>query len=255
MQNWSPEPFLPTAEPAPPPAQPDREDSFRSEFEGDGEAHVFRREAGFNDRATILEHMSRREREVVFELVEIDVAESYRQREEDLRRELEEKYAADLASVVETAGSWAKKFTSHRDERLREMAVASARLAVELAGKILRTDLAADPEILVRTIQSALLMSGEADRLTVTVAPEDAVWLEGQAELRDRLGIERVIADRRISRGGCRIASAGREWNATLEGQLATLGEVVEEWIATEGRDGAGPADDDGKDPGEPAVE
>ena len=101
MQNWCPEPFTTPAEPPAAPPVPAADQAFRPD-DLEGETQQFRREAGFSDPETILDHMSQRERALVFELVEIDVAEAYRVREEELRRELDQKYAADLAEVTET---------------------------------------------------------------------------------------------------------------------------------------------------------
>ena len=115
------------------------------------------------------------------------------------------------------------------------MSGACARLAVELAEKIVRSRVEGDPAIIARAVETALRCGDSGSQLTVTAAPEDAAWLEGEDELRERLGITRVVADRRISRGGCLVDDGQREWNATLEGQLETLAEVIDEWIVTAG--------------------
>ena len=193
----------------------------------------FRRELGFSDPDTILSHMSQKERSVVFELVELDVAAAYEQREQELRDELQVQQDKALSELRESSRDWARKFTENRDRELGEMSDACARLAVELAEKIVRSRVEGDPTVIARAVETALRFGEGGSQLTVTVAPEDAAWLEGEEELRERLGIARVVADRRISRGGCVVDDGQREWNATLEGQLSTLAEVIDEWIAT----------------------
>lgn len=237
MQSWCPEPFdlesegtnllvgdgaAFTDEPLATAASADQDDPIR-----------FRREAGFTDPDTILSHMSRQERAVVFELVELDVAAAYESRERELRDSLQAENDKAVADLRETSRTWTESFVAGHESLVAEMSASCARLAVDLAEKIVRARVEADPSVVARAVETALRSGEAAGELVVTVSPEDAAWLEGEEDLRRRLGIVRVVADRRVTRGGCMVAAGDREWNATLEGQLSTLGEVVEEWLAT----------------------
>lgn len=237
MQKWCPEPF-----PEPEAGQlmataPVGEEYAPAEIAGDGggedRARSFRSESGFNTPDSIMVQLNQQERAVVFELVEQDVAREYEQRELNLREELQGTHAEELTRLRDETQQWAEGFAAGQERSLREMAAASARLAVALAEKIVRAEIARDPEPLVRAIETALFATGAGEALQITVHPEDAAWLAERGDLRERLNIGEVVADRRIDRGGCRVACEGREWDATLAGQLDTLSDVVEEWIAT----------------------
>lgn len=259
MQSWCPREFDLESEHGPvlgadDPAGPTPEAVVTSAVPFASGTAGFRRDAGYNDPGTILNHMSPQERAVVFELVELEVAAQYERREQKWLDEQQAKQEAETNEFRAATRTWAAEFSAQRDMEMRDLAAACARLALDLAEKLVRGRVADDPEVVVRAVETALRAGDMGGGLTVTAAPEDAAWLEADDELRDRLGIARVVADRRISRGGCQVADGNREWNATLEGQLATLGEVIEEWIVTESQD-QDMGDEPGGDPGDAPVE
>ena len=242
MRKWSPEAF-------------DLESAGATVVRGGGEPFTplggeladrtgdrrFRSERGFGDPAGIMDQITPEERALICDLVEQDVAREYRRREEELRRELESAHAAALAEVRAAQQAFAAAWQEQHDHRLQGIADAAARLALQLAAKLVRREIAAEPAALARTLETVFYGAGARGPLTVTVHPDDAAWLEDQPELRERLRIGDVVADRRVDRGGCVVAADGREWDATLAGQLETLGEVVEEWLTTAGRGGPEP--------------
>lgn len=211
---------------------------------GDGE-RTFRREAGFADPTAILASLSHQERSLVCELVEQDVARAYAEREAELRRDLEAAQRAGLDALRAAQDAFAAGWQEQAEQRHRDLAAASARLAVQLAGKIVRGTAERDPEVLARALETVFYGAGARGALTVTVHPEDAAWLEDNSALRARLRIGDVIPDRRIERGGCLVAADGREWDITLQSQLDAMAEVVEEWLTTEA---SGPGPGEGHD-------
>jgi flagellar biosynthesis/type III secretory pathway protein FliH len=76
-------------------------------------------------------------------------------------------------------------------------------------------------------VELLLLRLAGSVSLRLTVNPADAAWLREQPELLARLRVVEVDEDRRIERGGCRIQSDQREWDATLRGQLSALEEAI----------------------------
>jgi flagellar biosynthesis/type III secretory pathway protein FliH len=86
--------------------------------------------------------------------------------------------------------------------------------------------------------------------LTVILHPEDEQFLKGHPEMMERLRIGQVIPDRRVEKGGCRIRAGVREWDATLEGQLKAMAEVLAETLAEAE---AGPPNPEGS--GDPGVD
>ena len=180
------------------------------------------------------------ERAMVFELVEQDVAREYAARETALRQELEAARRAELDELRLVQDTFAAHWHEQQERSAQQIAVAAARLAVQVAGKLARIRAERDPEMLVRALETVFYAAAARGPLTVTVHPDEAAWLESRDDLRERLRIGTVVADRRIARGGCVVGADGREWDATLEGQLESLGEIVEDWLTSDNAPDAG---------------
>lgn len=201
----------------------------------------FRKESRFADPASLMANLTQAERTLIFDLVEQDVAAEYEEREVELKKKQAEELAAAHADYETRLNGWVDQFGNafavHLEERLHETAQAAARLAILLAGKITRALVPLDPQILERALQTALYKAPASDRLSIRMNPEDAQWLQTREDTMRRLGIESVVADRRIERGGCLVQSGQGEWDATLGGQLESLGEIIQESIATAGHE------------------
>jgi|GEM_PF-1119261 len=203
----------------------------------DEASRMFRKESGFTDSATLMSQLTQEERSLVYELVELDLNRNYEKREAALKAQ----QAADLevakSGYEDALRSWAEGFgaemTRQVDQDVHEIAVVTARLAVQLAEKIVRATAAVDHEVLVRVLETTLYKVDDPSGLVVVLNPDDAAYMSQHPDLCRKLNISEIAADRRISSGGCRVRAAGREWDATIERQLETLGELVEEMIAT----------------------
>ena len=237
MLKWSPEPFDLTTEDGRSPLV--SSDDFQSTGVGvspgaDGNsAREFRREAGFTDTKALMNALTPDERSQVYELVEIDLAEEYRVREQELTADFETRVAAIKSENEKFMAGWTERLAGAMAVQLNEAASASARLAVQMAEKIVRQTVKVDPEVISRVVETTLFKISESSPLTLRTSPEDASWLAGQSALLARLHIGNVVADRRVDRGGCIVQSEGREWDATLDRQLETLAEIVSEMIGT----------------------
>lgn len=192
---------------------------------------VFRPEAGFADREALLRALSREERAEVLKLLEQDL-----RREHDERRRQEEEARqaaaavqreADLATLAAWQDSLARKLDEAFRSALAVVASRTAELAMLMAQKVVRREVAADPEVLVRSLETVLYKSAAGCLLTVTVHPEDALWLAAAPQLRERLRIGEIKEDRRLERGGCLVKADEVEWDATLTRQIAALGEAL----------------------------
>jgi len=126
---------------------------------------------------------------------------------------------------------------------LEGVARSAADLALIVAERIVRREVVADPSIVARALEDLLLRLPASAPLTVTVHPDDAAWLENQPELRTRLRIAAVQPDRRLTRGGALAIADRREWDATVNGQLAALAEAVEAALAGAAAPGGGSGD------------
>ena len=248
MQKWCPEPFtVPGAVSETPMGAVFRGMTGREAPTATGDADAdqpqFRRETGYTDSRSLLATLTRKERTDLFELAELDVAGAYEARSTEQATE----FAARLEDVRRDAATSLAEWTTGLDEAVREdlsrAAAGAARLAVRIAEKIIRDAVKVDHGVLTRALETILFKQLAAAPLHVFVSPADAEWLAGQVELRARLNIEVVGEDRRLADGDCRVRSGGREWDLTIASQLETLGEIIDEVIATgsaqQGADGS----------------
>ncbi len=110
--------------------------------------------------------------------------------------------------------------TAHSLQQLEEtMGQALLTLSLDIAGQILRTTLAEQPQSMLEAVREVLRMPapGSGGILRLWVHPQDMelVRLHLADELRD--GNWRVLADESITRGGCRAESPLGDIDATLQ--------------------------------------
>lgn len=119
--------------------------------------------------------------------------------------QFKQSYAAQLTAQL---GQLTRSYGQELDAVQQEMARALAVTATHLARQIVRSDLAARPELVATVAQEALdtlLMS--ARQITVRVHPDDHALVEqGAADALAQRGA-RLLADGSIARGGCLVES------------------------------------------------
>ena len=145
-------------------------------------------------------------------------------------RTMLEPAAAALAEAV-------RGVAQQGDEFLLEAERAAVDLALQLAEKIVGAAIDADPEAVLGVIAGALRRATVRDHLVLEVNPADFELVHDLAEeLAVRVGGVRrldVIAERRVSRGGCVVRTEDGEIDARIEEQLARAGEVVAHALRT----------------------
>ena len=143
--------------------------------------------------------------------------------------------AAALAEAVQGVAQ-------QEDEFLAEAELAAVDLALRLAEKIVGSAIEADPEAVLGVIAGALRRATVRDHLVLEVNPADFELVHDLAdELAARVGGVRrldVIAERRVSRGGCVVRTEDGEIDARIEEQLARAAEVVAHALRTAPADG-----------------
>ncbi len=237
MQKWLPDDFgTPDATAA---AVVHADDSI---FESDADAagsevtessRLFLSESGFSGPEAIMAHLTKEERAQVFELAEQDITKIYEERENELRTKMDNDLN-ELRQGFDTAfSSWSQNIHRAMATHMKETADASARMAVQIAEKIIRQKINVDHDILLRALETALFKIDGNKSVIINVNPLQAEWLESHAEVRKKLGIQQVVADRRIEPGGCVVKTEKEEWDATISSQLEYLSEMVEEMITT----------------------
>ncbi len=117
--------------------------------------------------------------------------------------------------------------TQVRQRWLAHAEKTNVKVAIAIAGRVIRRELAADPQITVQLVREALEMAAGSSDVQVRLHPEDHQALAGQVrtiagELA-RLGSPEVVADPAISRGGCRIDTRFGAIDQQFEAQLARI--------------------------------
>ncbi|MFT5234616.1 MAG: flagellar assembly protein FliH [Candidatus Krumholzibacteriia bacterium] len=232
MQKWSPDEF--TGHSPSNIALPLADAEFLAEGKGaPGEGVMFRREAGFTDTKSLMSSLTNDERAQLYDLVALELADDYSNREAELKRDYDRQLQLIKKETAQQLDIWSDEIVKLMADQLKDAAAASARLGKQIAEKIVRKQVAVDPDIVARVIETTLFKIIENTPLTIQVNPTDAAWLEDQADFLNKLNISQIISDRRIDQGGCVVRNTEREWDATLSRQLETLDEIVAEMIAS----------------------
>lgn len=228
MRKWSPEEFTPpVARGGFSPLEP---------VAGAAPPRGFRAEYGAAAGGDPLALLAPAEQAAVRERIGQEMEASWRARED-------ERWRRHQAETLAFAQGLAAALEAETQSVLEGVARSAAELALVLAERIVRREVVADPAILARALEDLLLRLPAGAPLTVTVHPDDAAWLAEQPDLRARLRIAAVQADRRLTRGGALAIADRREWDVTVNGQLAALAEAVEAALAGAATPGGGSGD------------
>lgn len=137
----------------------------------------------------------------------------------EARSELSE-IAAGLARAIEEV----ERFRSHLAERYEQELLA---LAVQVAGKILRTELEADPEWWLPLIRDAVHRAVDRERIRIRAGAGLHAFLAPQlAKLRASLEEVReleLLEDPSLSDTGCVIETSYGDLDASIESQLEAV--------------------------------
>ena len=100
-------------------------------------------------------------------------------------------------------------------------------VAVAIAERVVRRELAAAPEITMALVREALELAAGSAELVLRLNPEDFNLLGDQAQRMaaelTRLGKVDVVADPAITKGGCRVDTRHGTIDQQLEVQLARI--------------------------------
>ena len=130
-----------------------------------------------------------------------------------------------MERLVQTCRSLAATLQREREGLLDSLEPQLLRLIFAAAETVIRREASVDPALVERTVADALGAASQAAAITVRVAPEQAAQVEqafagGDARLR-------VLADERITAGGCLVTTDWGDIDATLEAQLRALREAL----------------------------
>lgn len=103
---------------------------------------------------------------------------------------------------------------------------------LEIARKVIKTEVTQNPEIIHAVIANALRRVANKDLIRIKVCPDEAERLRAGREdllaLVDGIKTLEIVDDRRISAGGCVIETNGGTIDAKIETQLAEIKRVLD---------------------------
>jgi len=208
-------------------------------------------EAGFADSRGVLTQLTREERAQVLDLLEQDLRREFdeqREHERQARRAVEAAQSVAAQAEADNLKQWQESFASGLQQEYADAVSSLARhtvdMAVIMAEKLVRREVETDRDILIRTLETVLYKAEAGVSLSVTMNPEDAAWFAESEEQRNRLRIKEIKEDRRVDRGGCLVKTDDLEWDATIQRQLAVLGETMSETLAVPVNPDLTPEDD-----------
>lgn len=142
-------------------------------------------------------------------------------------------FQATLELTVSAFGEACRKIDNQRRQMLDHSQGDLINLVIALTEKILGQELVTPRNIIANTLQAALEQAIGSEEHYVTLHPDDLAVAEAKApELIAAIrGLERIVfkTDPLMSRGGCMLESAACTVDASIEGQLAGVRDLLEE--------------------------
>ncbi|MEJ7137388.1 FliH/SctL family protein [Amphibiibacter pelophylacis] len=113
---------------------------------------------------------------------------------------------------------WLEAFDARMQDIEREMSATLAELAVQLARQVVRCELRTQPELIAEVASDAVNALVLTSRhISVRLHPDDMAWVEaGASEILSARDV-RLIADSRVSPGGCLIESDTNAMDMSIE--------------------------------------
>jgi len=147
--------------------------------------------------------------------------------EQAIHRLLDEKVAQQMKTLAPALQAAAAQIADARQDWLRHWESAAVDLALAIAERLVRGELARRPEISLDWIRQSLELVAGVGEIAIHLNPIDAETLGAQvAQVAAALhpaATTRLVADGSVSPGGCRIATAFGAVDGQLESQLERI--------------------------------
>jgi flagellar assembly protein FliH len=155
--------------------------------------------------------------------------EAYKQGEADLSARLQ----ADFDLAMQSLATACQKIDDLREQKLAGSRSDLINLVISLTEKILVQELASPRNFIAGVLQSALEQAITSEEFHVTLHPDDLAFAEQKApELITTIrGLQQLVfkADPAVRRGGCLLESVACTVDATIDGQLESIREILED--------------------------
>lgn len=169
---------------------------------------------------------ARKEAEQIRRQAEID---GLKAAQKQMQAQVEAETARRMQTVIPAVQAAVAELKSSKSAWQAHWEATGVRLATRIAERILRAQLPAAPELPLKLVREALELSIAADGIRVLLNPTDHQHLGKQIEtltkeLTPTGGVE-IVADERITAGGCKIETR----HGSIDQQIATQLQRIEE--------------------------
>lgn len=138
-----------------------------------------------------------------------------------------EKVARQLETVLPALREAVEQIEGSRPGWLAHWEQRAVHLAVAIAGRIVRRQLASEPAITLALVREGLELARGSSEVRILLHPGDHAALAAQVERLtaefSQLGSAAIVADERITPGGCRVETRHGAVDQQLEAQLARI--------------------------------
>ena len=130
-------------------------------------------------------------------------------------------------AMLRRLGETLDELASLRQTLLRQSERQLVQLALALAKRIVRREIAADDELFTALTRVALDRLGDARQATIRLHPEDHARLAGKGVAQWAAAHVSVVADPGVTRGGCLVESPFGFVDATIDAQFQELAQAM----------------------------
>jgi flagellar assembly protein FliH len=146
---------------------------------------------------------------------------------EEIRRQAAER----VAPAVEAICRAARQIQESKNDWLNHWETVAVRLACAIAGRIVRRELSAQPDITIGWVREALELAAGSAQVRLRLHPQDHMLLGEQVRAMTaalgELGEVEIVPDAEIERGGCRVDTRFGAIDQQIDAQLRRVEEEL----------------------------
>jgi flagellar assembly protein FliH len=149
-----------------------------------------------------------------------------------VERILDEKVARRMDTLLPALEQLVREINDAKGELQAHWERSAVKVATAIAERIIRREVAGQPQITLEAITEALRLAAGTAEITLRVNPTDYENLGSQidrlAETLCQLAPSAIVADPAVSAGGCRVVTQFGEIDQTIESQLRRIEQDLE---------------------------
>jgi flagellar assembly protein FliH len=148
-----------------------------------------------------------------------------------VERVMEEKVGKQVASLIPALRSAVDGIRDLQQSRLEAWEKSAVHVACQIAGRVIRREVAKEPQITLELVREALEMAAGSPQIVLRLHPSDHATLgphvQQLASEIGRVGNSEVVADQSITPGSCRVDTRYGSIDQQFEAQLARIEEEL----------------------------